>query len=41
MMGLEKLSRLIGDLHDDWSFVVRNVDVKKTFGRVWVDVDTV
>jgi len=32
---------LIGNLHDDRSFVVRDVNVKETSGRIWVDVDAV
>ena len=34
MVGLEKLSRLIRDLHYEWSFEVRNVNIEKTFG--WI-----
>ena len=41
MMCFDEHSGLIGDLHDDWSLVVRDVDVEKTFGRVWVDVDSI
>ncbi|MBK8516545.1 MAG: hypothetical protein IPL55_09775 [Saprospiraceae bacterium] len=39
MVGLEKLSRLIRNLHYEWSFEVRNVNIEKTFGWVGVDVE--
>jgi hypothetical protein len=38
MMRFEKLARLITDLHYEWDFEVRDVDVEKAFGRVWVDI---
>lgn len=38
MMCLEKYTRLIIDLQYSWSFIVRDVNVEKTLGRVWVDV---
>ncbi|MBP6237621.1 MAG: hypothetical protein KA536_15835 [Saprospiraceae bacterium] len=41
MVQLEKLSRLFIYLHYDWSFVIRDVDVEESFGRVWIDVDRV
>jgi len=39
MMRLDKLSQWIGNLHDNWSFVVRDVDVEKTFGMVLKEND--
>lgn len=38
MMGLDEFSRLVGYLHDDWAFVIWDIDIKETFGRIRVDI---
>ena len=41
MMGLKKFSISIRYFQNHWSFVVRDVDVEKAFGRVGKDIDRV